>query len=72
MADKPSIRDFVNGQALSQPMAWYVTVIDDNGVRTDLKFPTTPRSETDKAITCAVRAMNAPDVSFVSFAKRLA
>lgn len=69
MADIPNIRDYLR-RTETQPMAWYVTVVDKEGTRNDLKFP---ENEKWKALNCITQAMNAVEhASFVSMSLRLA
>ena len=65
---RPSIRDFTAGHVY-ESLAYYVKVVDTEGRVTDLKFA---EYDKNRALTCAVSAINSADFTFVSIAKRLA
>lgn len=56
MPDRAHINDFKSGKLIGQTMAWYVTIVDHEGTRFDLKFP---EHEHWKALNAITQAINA-------------
>ena len=64
-AARPSIRDGINNTKLR---ALFIEVVNEDGERTKLVFPLFDK---DKALAALMSFANAPDMNFVSIAKRL-